>query len=225
MFVGHLAPAFVAKTIDREIPLWVLVFAALLLDVIWSGFVLLGIERIAIEPGITAANPLDLQYVPFSHSLVAAGIWSLVAAMGYANFVQWGRVRGLALVVGGTVLAHWFLDLLVHRPDLPIIGTSMKVGLGLWAFPLPSLVLELALFLGALWWLLARGHLDARRVRIGLPVLTVVLITLQVSAALGPLPPSVTVVGVSGLVTPLVITATVYWLERTTDRRRGMAVR
>ena len=58
MFVGHLAPAFVAKTIDRQIPLWVLVFAALLLDVIWSGFVALGIERIAITPGITAANPL-----------------------------------------------------------------------------------------------------------------------------------------------------------------------
>jgi hypothetical protein len=214
LFVGHLAPAFVAKTIDREIPLWVLVFAAFLLDIIWSAFVLLGIERIAIEPGITAANPLDLRYVPFSHSLVAAGIWSLVAAMGYANFVQWGRVRGLALVVGGTVLAHWFLDLLVHRPDLPLIGTSMKVGLGLWAFPIPALLLEIGLFLGALLWLFQRGRLESRRLRVGLVVLAVVLIALQVAAAFGPPPPSVTVVGVSGVVTPLVITAVVYALGK-----------
>jgi hypothetical protein len=220
MFVGHLAPAFVAKTIDREIPLWVLVFAALLLDLIWSGFVALGIERIAIEPGITAANPLDLRYVPFSHSLVAAGIWSLVAAMGYANFVQWGRVRGLALVVGGTVLAHWFLDLLVHRPDLPLMGTGMKVGLGLWAFPIPSLVLELGLFLGALWWMLRRGRLATRRLRIGLLVLAAVLLVVQVMAAFGPPPPSVTVVAVSGIAMPLVITATVYLLERSTGRGR-----
>ena len=220
MFIGHLAPAFVAKTIDRQIPLWVLVFAALLLDIIWSGFVALGIERIAITPGITAANPIDLRYVPFSHSLVAAGIWSLVAAMGYANFVQWGRVRGLALVVGGTVLAHWFLDLLVHRPDLPLIGTRMKVGLGLWAFPIPALVLELTLFMVALWWLFRHGRLAARRLRVGLPLVAAVLIALQVTAALGPPPPSVSVVAASGLVTPLVLTAVVYWLERTTDLRR-----
>jgi hypothetical protein len=220
MFVGHLAPAFVAKTLDREIPLWVLVFAALLLDVIWSGFVLLGVERIAIEPGITAANPLDLQYVPFSHSLVAAGIWSLVAAMGYANFVQWGRVRGLALVVGGTVLAHWFLDLLVHRPDLPLMGTRMKVGLGLWAFPIPALALELALFLGALWWMWRRGRLETRRLRLGLLVLAAVLLVVQVMAAFGPPPPSVTVVAVSGMAMPLVITAALYWLERRTGRGR-----
>jgi hypothetical protein len=140
--------------------------------------------------------------------------------MAYANFVQWGRVRGMALVVGATVLAHWFLDLLVHRPDLPLIGTRMKVGLDLWAFPIPSLALELGLFVGGVWWLFRKGNLQPRRMRLGLPVLALVLIAVQVAAVFGPPPPSVTVVAVSGIATPLVISAVVYWLERTTDLRR-----
>ncbi len=225
MFIGHFAPAFVAKTLDREIPLWVLVLAAQLLDLIWAGFLLLGIERIAIQPGITAANPLDLVFVPFSHSLVAVGIWALVAAMGYGNFVQYGRVRGSPWLVGAVVLAHWFLDLLVHRPDLPLIGTSMKVGLGLWAFPIPSLLLELGLFFGALWWWYRRATPLTARLRYGLIALAVVLCAMQLAAAFGPPPPSVKVVAVSGALSPIVITAIVYWLERGEPGTGGRADR
>jgi len=219
VFAGHLAPAFVAKTADREIPLWVLVFAAQLLDVLWALFLLLGIERIAIVPGITAANPLDLVYVPFSHSLAAAGIWALVAAMAYGNFVQYGRVRGAAWIVGAVVLAHWFLDLLVHRPDLPLIGTRLKVGVGLWAYPLPSLLLELGLLVGALWWYCRRAAPSSRRLRFGLLALAAVLASIQVAAAFGPPPPGVQAVAVSGLATPVVITAAVFWMERGEARR------
>ena len=214
MFAGHFAPAFVAKTVDRDIPLWVLVLVAQLLDLLWALFLLLGIERIAIVPGITAANPLDLVFVPFSHSLVAAGIWALVAAMAYGSFVQYGRVRGAAWVVGVVVLAHWFLDLLVHRPDLPLIGTRMKVGLGLWVYPMPSLLLELGLLGAALWWYYRRAAPSSRRLRNGVLVLGGVLAVIQTTAAFGPPPPAMTVVAVSGIVTPLAVTVVVWWLER-----------
>ncbi len=214
MFIGHLAPALVAKTIDREIPLWVLVLAAQLSDLIWAGFLLLGIERIAIQPGITAANPLDLIYVPFSHSLAAVGIWALVAAMGFGNFVRYGRVRGSPWLVGAVVLAHWFLDVLVHRADLPLIGTRLKVGLGLWAFPIPSLALELGLFLGALWWYDRRATPSTARLRYGLIVLAAALCVVQLAALFGPPPPNVSVVAVSGVLVPLMIMSLVYWLER-----------
>lgn len=214
MFAGHFAPAFVAKTADRDIPLWVLVLAAQLLDLLWAVFLLLGIERIAIVPGITAANPLDLVFVPFSHSLAAAGIWALVAAMAYGSFVQYGRVRGAPWVVGAVVLAHWFLDLLVHRPDLPLVGTSDRVGLGLWAYPVPSLLLELGLLGGALWWYCRRATPSAGRLRYGVPLLGAALAAIQIAAAFGPPPPGTEVVAVTGVVTPLVVTALVWWLER-----------
>jgi len=214
MFAGHFAPAFVAKTVDREIPLWVLVLAAQLLDLLWGVFLLLGVERLAIVPGITAANPLDLVFVPFSHSLAAAGIWALVAAMVYANFVQYGRARGAPWIVGAVVLAHWFLDLLVHRPDLPLIGTRLKVGLGFWAYPVPSLLLELGLLVGSLWWYYRRAGPSSRRLRYGLLVLATVVAVIQFGAAFGPPPPNTHVVAISAAVTPAAITAAVYWLER-----------
>jgi hypothetical protein len=34
------------------------------LDVVWSAFVLLGIEKLRIVPGITEANAYDLYYMP-----------------------------------------------------------------------------------------------------------------------------------------------------------------
>ncbi len=216
MFAGHFAPAFLAKTADREIPLWVLVLAAQLLDLVWAVFLLLGIEHVAIVPEITAANPLDLLYVPFSHSLTAAGIWALVAAIAYGNFVRYGRVLGAAWLVGLVVVAHWFLDLLVHRPDLPLTGTRLKVGLTLWAFPLPSLLLELTLLVGGLWWYYRHGGPSSRRLRYGLLALAAVLAVIQIAAALGPPPPGVEVVAISGVVTPVAVTAAAYWMERGT---------
>ena len=43
--------------------------------------------------------------------------------------------------------SHWLLDLLVHRPDLPLWGNSFRVGLALWNHPVIAFLLELALLL------------------------------------------------------------------------------
>ncbi len=72
MFVGHYGVSFAAKRGEKTIPLWTLFIAVHLLDVFWGAFVLLGIEKVRIVPGITASNPLDLYYMPYTHSLVAA---------------------------------------------------------------------------------------------------------------------------------------------------------
>jgi len=79
MFVGHYGISFAAKRLDKTIPLWVLFLAVQLLDVGWGILVPLGVEKVRIVPGITASNPLDLYYMPFTHSLVAALLWSLGA--------------------------------------------------------------------------------------------------------------------------------------------------
>jgi hypothetical protein len=72
MFVGHYGPSFAIKSIQAPIRLWLLFIAVQLLDVGWSVLVLFGVEKVRIVPGITASNPLDLYYMPFTHSLVAA---------------------------------------------------------------------------------------------------------------------------------------------------------
>jgi hypothetical protein len=59
MFVGHYGPAYAANVAKRSIPLWVVFIAVQLVDVGWAIFVLLGVEKVRIVPGITATNPLD----------------------------------------------------------------------------------------------------------------------------------------------------------------------
>jgi len=126
MFVGHYGLSFAAKRGDAEVPLWVLFLAVQLLDVAWAPLVLIGIEKLRIVPGITASNPLDLYYMPYTHSLVAAALWSAAAAALYGLVARQSGGRA-ALVVGVAVFSHWVLDFLVHRPDLPLYDDSSKV--------------------------------------------------------------------------------------------------
>lgn len=57
------------------------------------------------------------------------------------------------------MFSHWLLDLLVHRPDLPLYDDTMKMGLGLWNYPAIALALEAMLLFGkrGLTALLLRG--------------------------------------------------------------------
>src|SRR5438132_9070486 len=119
MFVGHYGVSFAAQRGDKTIPLWVLFLAVQLLDVFWSVFVLLGIEKVRIAPGITASNPLDLYYMPYTHSLLAAIGWSVAAFLVYRLAVRNAPSR-TAAIVGVAVFSHWVLDFLVHRPGLPL---------------------------------------------------------------------------------------------------------
>src|SRR5215470_19351713 len=71
MFAGHYGVSFLVKTAEPKLPLWLLFLAAQFVDVLWAPFVLVGIEHYRVVPGITASLPLDLYYMPYSHSLVA----------------------------------------------------------------------------------------------------------------------------------------------------------
>src|SRR3989449_5176204 len=106
MFVGHYGVSLAAKRGDRSIPLWVLFLAVQLLDVFWSLFVLIGIEKVRIVPGITASNPLDLYYMPYTHSLVAALLWSLAAYVAYRAIRAFGASHRAALLVALAVFSR-----------------------------------------------------------------------------------------------------------------------
>src|SRR5690606_33674329 len=67
MFVGHYAPALVAKAVEPRVPLWALFLAVQLVDVAWALLVLLGVERAHLDATL-ASNPLALDHMPFTHS-------------------------------------------------------------------------------------------------------------------------------------------------------------
>src|SRR5512143_2904295 len=92
MFVGHYGVSVAAKALKKSIPLWVLFLATQLVDVFWAIFVIFGIEKVRITPGITATNPLDLYYMPYTHGLPGALLLSAAGALLY-RFVSDARGR------------------------------------------------------------------------------------------------------------------------------------
>lgn len=91
MFVGHYSVSFAAKKAEKRIPLWLLFLAVQWVDVMWSIFVLLGIEKVRIVPGITASNALDLYYMPYTHSLLgccAGRLWRMWFARSCRAFAE-----------------------------------------------------------------------------------------------------------------------------------------
>ncbi|RJF99323.1 hypothetical protein [Noviherbaspirillum saxi] len=144
MFIGHYSAAFVAKRLAPALPLPLLFIACQLIDLFWGAFVLLGVEKLRIVPGFTASNGLDLYFMPYTHSLSSALVWSLGAALLCWMWAPASRLRA-TMVIAMAVASHWALDLLVHIPDLPLWFDSIKVGFGWWNYRGFALLLELVL--------------------------------------------------------------------------------
>lgn len=215
MFVGHYGPSFLARRADRTIPLWVLFIAVQFLDVLWAPFVLLGVEKVRIVPGITKASPLDLYYMPYSHGLLTAIGWSIVFGAAYQLIARPAAARA-SLIVGLAVFSHWVLDLLVHRPDLPLYDNAAKVGLGLWNVPAIELPLEALILLGGMWLYLRDDLSGAKRTY----VFGALLVVLQVVSFYAPPPPTVTAVAWTAILSYLVFALVIWWLEDRKSSRR-----
>jgi hypothetical protein len=163
MFVGHYSVAFALKSEKNKIPLWVLFIAVEFLDYIWATLVLLGIEKLRVIKGFTAGSMLDSYYHPYSHSLIAALIWSALAAIVYKKFWQARASNFASLLVGLAVFSHWILDFIAHPRDLAVYDNTWKVGLGLWNYRGLEFGLEVALLAGGIVLYLARNAISAAR--------------------------------------------------------------
>jgi hypothetical protein len=213
MFVGHYGPSFAIRAVRPEVPLWVLFVAAQLVDVAWGLLVLAGVEKVRIVPGFTAASPLDLYYMPYTHSLVAALLWSFAAALVCRRVFRWPG-WSVASWVGIAVLSHWILDLLVHRPDLPLYDDTAKVGLGLWNYPGISLALEALVLVSGLCLYLKKTQGRTRVGRYGPVMFAVLMFAMQVAMLFAPLPPSSAAVATSALAAYVAFAAVAAWIDR-----------
>lgn len=211
MFIGHYALAFAAKRAAPAVSVGTLVLAAQFLDLLWPVFVLAGIERFEIAPGITAASPLDFVSYPYSHSLLASVLW---AALFGGMYLAFRRDRTAALILAALVLSHWLLDAASHRPDMPLVpGGDTLIGLGLWKSVPATLAVESLLFVvcvGSYVWF--TRAID-RTGSVILWALVGVLVLLYLGSVFGPPPPSVDAVAYSGLLGSLFV-AWGYWIDR-----------
>jgi hypothetical protein len=211
MFVGHYGPAFAIKAIRPATPTWLLFIAVQIVDIAWATLVLLGIEKVRIVPGITASNPLDLYYMPYTHSLAAAVLWA-VAAIVLCRLLPEARTWPAAAWIGLAVFSHWVLDLLVHKPDLPLYDDTMKVGLGLWNYPVLALLLEALLLFGGMIMYLRRTTARNALGRLGPPVFGLLMLAIQCYVFFGPPPTSPGAAAITALLAYGVFACVALWL-------------
>ena len=187
MFIGHYGPAFAAKPLARQLPLWLLFVAVQWMDVCWSVLVLLGIEKVRIVPGFTQGSSLDLYFMPYTHSILGAAILSLIFGLTALAFVRERRWLAVAVVAAAS-FSHWLLDYVVHVPDLPLLDTQVKVGLGLWRWVWISLPLELATLLAGAVVYARAVPARTRFGDLGLWLFVAAMAAVEVYGAFGPPP-------------------------------------
>ena len=212
MFIGHFALALGAKRFAPQVSLGILFLACQLADIIWPNLVLLDIERLEIEPGITIMTPLNFVHYPYSHSLVMLALWSIIFAALYATIRRSGTKTVIVVAVLG--LSHWVLDVLAHRPDMPITtGETSLIGFGLWNFPIVAVPLELLLFGLGVWLYTHQTKPLNRRGTVGFWALILFLLVVYAAALFGPPPPSPTAVAWSAQATWILI-AWGFWVDK-----------
>lgn len=212
MFIGHYALGFGSKRLAPGVSLGALFLACQWADLLWPTLVMAGVESFTIHPGITAVTPLDFQYYPYSHSLLALLVWGTLLALVY-RIVSGSSLRG-AIVLGALVASHWVLDVIVHRPDLPLApGTAPRLGLGLWNSMPATLAVEFGLYAVGVWlyWkaTVARDRIGS----LGFWTLVTFLAFVEVANVFGPPPPSIGAVTASAQAMWLLV-AWGYWVDR-----------
>ena len=117
MFVGHYAAAFALKGKEPKASLGMLFIATQFVDILFFPFAVWGIEHLELIPNFTEVNDWGV----------------LFYLLYYFIFAKKSEQRkSIALVMGIAVLSHWFIDLIVHVPDLPLLYDEPKLGFGLW---------------------------------------------------------------------------------------------
>jgi hypothetical protein len=148
MFIGHYALGLAAKRYAPRASLGTLFAAPTLADLLWPIFLVLGWEHSHVVPGSNPFLTLWLDDIPYSHSLFTLIVWG--ALFGFLYWSRHSRRRGdlrAALVIGLLVVSHWVLDVITHRPDMPLYPGSTVVGLGLWNSPAATVIVEAVMLL------------------------------------------------------------------------------
>lgn len=211
MFIGHFAAALAAKKAAPRVSLGTMILSTSFIDLLWPLFLILGIENVRVDPGNTVVTPLDFYDYPYSHSLAGVVVWSILLG-GIYFFLR--KDRKAALIVGLGVLSHWILDLVTHRPDLPLLpGYETVVGLGLWNSLAGTLILEIGIFLGGVWLYLRSTKPKDRTGSWSFWALIIFLVLIYLGNLFGPPPPESSALGYVGLSMWLLV-AWGYWIDR-----------
>jgi membrane-bound metal-dependent hydrolase YbcI (DUF457 family) len=186
-----------------------------LIDLGFMSLSYLGIEKWRANPSIEGFMPIDLYYMPYTHSLAGTAIWAAAFALVVAVFTPAGRRLLSALIAGALVLSHWLLDLVVHRQDLPLVqDTDKKFGYALWDHPFIEAPLELGLLAAGFAMFMAATKPRGTMGRIVPWLMMTALLVLQGINWFTPPPADAASFAGLGLTAYLLLAALAVWLDR-----------
>ncbi len=212
MFLGHFALGLAAKKKAPQASLGTLFLSCQFADLLWPTLLLLGLEQVAIDPGNTVVTPLNFISYPYSHSLVMLAAWSMLLAVIY-RLARRSTVTA-AVTIAALVFSHYILDVLTHRPDMPItISGSSRIGLGLWNHRAATVLIESAMFAAGTFVYTRSTQARDRVGAIGFWALVAFLVVIYAGAIFGPPPPDTGSIAIAGHATWLLV-AWAYWIDR-----------
>ena len=212
MFLGHIAVGLAGKRAAPSVSLATWLASIQLLDLLWPILLLAGLEHVRIVPGITAFTPFDFYHYPITHSLVGSATWAAVFGGGW---LAARRNTAVAALLGAGVVSHWVLDVIAHRPDMPVFPHGPYLGLGLWNSIPATLTVELTMFAVGIVVYVRCGGAGRRRVSFWL--LMAFLLVAYCAAAFGPPPPDVRTLAWSALASWLLL-PWAWWADRQRTR-------
>ncbi len=196
MFIGHFAVGMAAKSVKPSLSLGTYFLAVQFVDLLWPTLLLLNVEQVIIEPGITAMTPLNFIHYPITHSLVMAIVWALA---GFALVYLTKKDASAGVLIGLCIASHWLLDFFTHRPDLPItLSETIKVGLGLWNYKTATFIIESALFAAGVFLYVKKTTAVDNVGKFAFWGLIIFLAIISVMNMIGPPPPNVGAIAWAG---------------------------
>lgn len=178
MIAGHIGAAAGAKRWAPNVPLWAMLIATFLIDIIFGILWLFGVEDMSALPDTDGGYGQLALEVDWSHSFF--GTLFLCLVVWIVGGRRWGAKGGF--VLSCVVFSHWFLDMMVHRMDMPImpgnVGTTPRIGLGMWDFPVATMIFELILVAAGafIWYSSPDAGTKARRAAIVTGIVGVIVL-------------------------------------------------
>lgn len=219
MFIGHYAASFALKSCHKNASLGLLFIAVQFVDILFFPLTLLGIEHFRLIENFTESTHFSLDFMPYSHSLLATFLWGAVVFISVfiLLFKNHDLRFKIAVVFAVAVISHWFFDLLVHTPDLPLTTDhSLKVGFGLWNNDVLTYVLE-SVILVAGFYLYMRSSTGITSIaKYGMPVFVAILLGINILNIFGPLSPqdNETTTAISAVVAYFIFAIIAWFLDR-----------